>query len=322
MTPSHRALLDPATAALLEQLRTSGQRPLWELTPEQARERGPRLAAAAGPGPELYSVRDEHLADSAGGSLRVRILMPSPLPTAVVVWFHGGGWVTGDIDQFDAFGRTLARRSGAAVVLADYRKAPEFPYPAPVEDAWSALTWVATHSEPLVGAPVPLVVGGDSAGGNLAAVVALRARDRGGPRLAMQVLAYPVTDADFSRESYRDPENQLLVPRRSMEWFWNHYLPAPHERLEPEASPLRADSLEGLPPTTLLTAGYDVLRDEGDAYAGRLAASGVNVDHRCFASETHGFLTLTNILPGSHAGIDHIATTMDTVLGRKSHEYH
>jgi acetyl esterase len=192
------------------------------------------------------------------------------------------------------------------VVLVEYRLAPEHRYPVAVDDSYAALEWAAGHLAEIAGRPdVPLIVAGDSAGGNLSAVMALRARDRGGPRIDLQVLVYPVTDADFERPSYLDPENQLLLTREAMVWFWDHYLPDPARRAEPDASPLRAANLEGLPPAVVLTAEHDVLRDEGEAYAERLRQAGVAVDLKRHPGQMHGFFTFL-LLPGSERGFQQV----------------
>ena len=231
----------------------------------------------------------------------------------MIVYYHGGGWVLGTVDQFDALGRRLAARTGCAVVLVDYRLAPEHRYPAAVEDAWTALEWTAAHLEEIAGDPVPLIVAGDSAGGCLAAVVAQRAREVG-PEIALQVLVYPVTDCDLDRGSYLEPENQLIVGRDTMTWFWDHYAPDPAVRSRPDASPLRAASLAGLPPAVVLTAQYDLLRDEGEAYAERLAQEGVRVEHRHFDGQMHTFFMLGDVLPGSAAGLDFVVDAIDREL--------
>ena len=180
---------------------------------------------------------------------------------SLVVYYHGGGWVIGNIDEYDNLGRRLANRLGAAVVLVNYRKAPEHRYPAAVEDSWAALQWAAAHMGEIAGGQVPLIVMGDSAGGNLSAVMAQRAHREGGPQLARQVLIYPVTDADLDNDTYTDPENQLLLTRESMVWFWDHYAPDPASRRNPDASPLQAADadLAGLAPAVVLTAEHDVL---------------------------------------------------------------
>ena len=199
-------------------------------------------------------------------------------------------------------------------MLADYRLAPEYRYPTAVLDAQAALAWAADRMGDIAGGPVPLIVAGDSAGGNLAAVVALLAR-AGGPPLAAQVLVYPVTDCDFATTSYTDPANQLLLTAESMAWFWDHYAPDPAARLHPDASPLRAPVLSGLPPAIVLTAEHDVLRDEGELYATRLIKAGVPVQHRRFAGQMHGFFTMAGVLPGSADGIEFVATALERQLG-------
>ena len=231
----------------------------------------------------------------------------------MIVYYHGGGWVLGALDQFDALARRLAERTGCAVVLVDYRLAPEHRYPTAVEDALTALHWTAANLEEIAGSAVPLIVAGDSAGGCLAAVVAQRSREAG-PEIALQVLVYPVTDCDLDRDSYLEPENQLLVSRDTMAWFWDHYAPDPSVRTSPDASPLRARTLAGLPPAVVLTAEYDVLRDEGEAYAQRLAQDGVRVEHERFDGQMHGFFMMGDILPSSAAGIDFVAGAIDREL--------
>jgi acetyl esterase len=284
--------------------------PLWELTPVQARESGRALKAMYGQGPEMTSVADYEIDAKDGGHFGIRVLKPSSAPNGVIVYFHGGGWVVGAIDEFDTLARELATRSRCAVVLVDYRKAPEHPFPTPVDDAWTALGWTADNLSQIAGREVPLVVAGDSAGGNLSAVVALRARDRGGPAIALQVLVYPATDSDLDRSSYVEPEAQQLLTRQAMVWFWDHYLPDQASRCHPDASPLRAESVADLPPAVVLTAQHDPLRDEGEAYARRLRDSGVPVEHRRFVDQMHGFFTFVNVLPGSDVGLDYVAAAI------------
>jgi acetyl esterase len=199
-------------------------------------------------------------------------------------------------------------------VLVGYRMAPENRYPAAVEDSWAALRWVDAHLEEIAGAGVPLVVAGDSAAGNLSAILAVKARDAGGPQIAMQVLIYPVTDCDVDNPTYLDPENQLLLTRESMIWFWNHYAPDPATRQNPDASPARTPDLSGLPPAVVLTAEHDVLRHEGEAYADALHAAGVEVQSRRFPGQMHCFFTLVNVLPGSTDGIEYVTAAVDRAL--------
>lgn len=304
--------LDEATTAFLSAMAQSGMKPLHEMTPDEARGLGGLLRDMYGPGPALPHVADETVPVD-GGHIAVRVLSPSEAPRAAIVYYHGGGWVIGTLDEFDTLGRKLAERTGAAVVLVDYRLAPEHRYPVAAEDAWGALRWVDIHLEEITGARVPLIVAGDSAGGNLAAITAQRARAEGGPEIDLQVLVYPVTDADLDTASYRDPENQLMLTRDSMIWFWDHYAPDGF-RTNPDASPLRAPDLAGLPPAVVLTADHDVLRDEGEAYADRLEQAGVPVRRRRFAGQMHGFFTMVNVLPGSAAGLEFVAEEIDRHL--------
>jgi acetyl esterase len=264
----------------------------------------------------MARVRDARVR-AAGGSFPVRVLVPAEQPRGVIVWYHGGGWVTGGIDDTDLLGRELARRTGCAVVLPGYRLAPEYRYPTAVQDSQAALQWTADHLGDIASAPVPLIVAGDNAGGNLAAVVALRARFAG-PPVALQILVCPVTDCDFGTTSYADPASQLLVSRDSMIWSWDHYAPDAAARLHPDASPLRAPDLSGLPPAVIITAEHDVLRDEGELYATRLLKARVPVQHRRFAGQMHGFCTLPGVLPGSADGLDFVASAMDRQLAGQS----
>lgn len=299
--------LDSATTAFLRNLAEStppGTPAMWEMDPADARAAGAGLRELYGPGPEMHRVEDHVLDGHDGGAFRVRVLVPSAFPTAVVVYLHGGGWVLEDIDGYDTLGRTLADRSGAAVVLAEYRKAPEHPFPTPVEDSWAALLWASGQVRAIAGRPVPFLVAGDSAGGNLAAVLTHRARDRGGPEIAGQILVYPATDADLTRPSYVEVENQSFLTTDFMRWFWDHYVAEESARAHPEVSPLRADSLSDLPPALIITAEHDVLRDEGEAYARRLAAEGVTVVQHRWPGQMHAFFSMVNVLPASTEALD------------------
>jgi acetyl esterase len=309
--------LDVATRMFLEQAAAAGGKPLHESTPEEARALGAAFAALAGPEPEMARAEDHRVA-GVDGDVPVRVLVPLQGARGVIVYYHGGGWVLGAIDEFDTLARKLAERTSCAVVVVDYRLAPEHRYPAAVEDSYIALRWVGEHLSEIAGTEdVPLIVAGDSAGGNLAAVMALRARDQGGPPIALQVLIYPVTDADLDRPSYTDPENQLLLTRDAMRWFWDHYLPDESHRTEPDAAPLRAADLSGLPPAVVLTAEHDVLRDEGEAYAERLEEAGVPVDFKRHAGQMHGFFTLL-MLPGSERGFQQVVKAVRACIVRRS----
>jgi acetyl esterase len=249
------------------------------------------------------------------GSFPVRVLVPKERPRGIIVYYHGGGWVAGDISDFDPLGRKLARRTGCAVVLVGYRLAPEYRYPTAAEDAWAALLWTNTRLVDIAGDSVPVIVAGDGAGGNLAAITTQRARDNepSGPRVSAQILVCPVTDCNLNTPSYLDPANQLVLTRESMAWFWSLYAPDPELRERPDASPLRG-TLIGLPPAVILTAEYDPLRDEGEAYAAALHVIGVAVDHRRFIGQVHGFFTMINILPASAEGIEYVARALERHL--------
>jgi len=280
--------LHPQAQALLDELDSAEMEPLHELSPQRARERA--AAMRSGGGPAVGAVEDRTL-DGPGGDLPVRIYRPEgdgPAPT--VVHFHGGGWVVGDLDGSEQFCRHLCLAADAVVVSVDYRLAPEHPFPAAVEDAVAATEWAADCQDDLGGADRGLAVAGDSAGGNLAAVAALVARDSDGPDIDHQALVYPVVSAGDDWDSYRENGEGYFLERESMAWFEGHYFDSEFHRRNPYAFPLAACDLSGLPPATVLTAGYDPLRDEGAAYADRLAADGVAVSHHNFDDVIHGFV--------------------------------
>ncbi|QSZ53935.1 alpha/beta hydrolase [Paenarthrobacter sp. AT5] len=301
--------LEPASQALLAQFAEGGGPAIHESTPAIARMGGPIMSGLTGPGPEVGAVRNLKI-DAKGGTFRTRVLQPAGQSQAIIVYFHGGGWVLGDIDlQYDHLGRQLVNMTQSTVVLVNYRKAPEFPFPTAIEDSFAALTWVADHATELAPQGVPLIVAGDSAGGAIAAVMTQWARDKG-LKVDYQVLVYPVTDCDFDRASYLAPENQLMLSRDTMIWFWGHYLADEEARADPDASPLRAKSLKGLPPALVYVAEYDPLHDEGVAYAKALEDAGVAVTLEEAEGQMHAFFQMANILPGSNEGMrlvaDHI----------------
>ena len=228
------------------------------------------------------------------GDIPVRIFTPADVgePPNVIVYFHGGGWAIGDLDTHDRTTRRLAKDLGAVVVSVDYRLGPEDRWPAAAEDAYAATAWAREHY-----GPRRLVVAGDSAGGNLAAVVSLMARDRGGPAIDHQLLVYPVTNHGFDTVSYRENATGFFLTRTHMEWYWEQYLGPEGEGTHPYASPLQAEDHAGLPPATVLTAELDPLRDEGEAYAGALAAAGVPTEARRAEGMFHGFFGLDEFLP-------------------------
>jgi acetyl esterase len=243
--------------------------------------------------PEQVAEITERVVPGPGSDLPVRIYRPAVTAGAevpVVVFAHGGGFVFCDLDTHDGICRAMANGVGALVISVDYRLAPEARWPAAAEDVYAVVAWAAEHAAELGGDAGRIVVGGDSAGGNLAAVTALMARDRSGPGLAAQLLLYPVIAADFETDSYREFATGHFNTRAAMQWYWDQYV-AVEDRGHPYASPLRAE-LAGLPPAVVVTAGCDPLCSEGDAYANALAAEGVPVNHRRYDGAIHGFVTM------------------------------
>jgi len=303
--------LDPAMKQFIEVLVANGAPPNFaEIGVAAAREAAALSGALLGTGPAM--AREEDLSvDGAGVSLPARLYVPGDAPAALLVYFHGGGWVVGTLDGYDAALRRFAKSSGCAILSIDYRMAPDYPFPTPVEDCYAATVWAAGNRAAMgLAEDLPLVIGGDSAGGNLTAAVAILARDKGGPDLAAQLLIYPATDCDFTRGSYQRFTEKLPLVSSAMVWFWDQYVADPAERAHHLASPLRAESLAGLPPALLAIAGYDPLRDEGDAYGERLAQSGVPVRAMTWEGLTHGFFQFAEILPPAGLASDEIAAEL------------
>ncbi|MDT7658274.1 MAG: acetyl esterase [Pseudonocardiales bacterium] len=294
----------PEAQGLLDALAEAGLPATEEMTVPNARAATAGFLALQGEPVEVASVQDRTVPGPAG-EIPVRVYTPAgegPFP--VVVYFHGGGWVIGDLEVVDQPCRQLASAAGAIVVSVDYRLAPEHRYPAAFDDSYAATVWVGAHAAEIGGDPARLAVAGDSAGGNLAAAVALAARDRGGPELAAQLLIYPVTDFNFGTASYQDNREGYLLTKGSMQWFWAHYLGAQDLDKDPYACPLRADSLVGLPPAYVATSEYDPLRDEGEAYARRLEEAGVAVTAKRFDGMLHGFFWMLAAVPSAAGVLD------------------
>src|SRR4051794_39916350 len=289
--------LQPDVAAVLDLVASLDLPPLESLPVDDARAFVDGTSAQRPPGPEVSEIVDGTYPAAAGaGDLRYRLYRPEGAgPHPVIVYFHGGGWVLGSHDSDDPFCRDLCVRTGSVVVSLNYRHGPEDRFPAAADDAFAALRWVAEHAIELGGIPGQLSVAGWSAGGNLAAVVSQLARDAGGPDIKAQLLLTPVTDADFSRQSYVDNADGYVLTTSLMKWFWDHYA-AEGERSDPKASPLRAASLAGLPPAVIVTAEFDPLRDEGDAYAAALAEAGVPVHHLRARGHTNTSLTMVDVI--------------------------
>lgn len=250
-----------------------------------------------------------------GGDIPVRIYWPHGKgPSGVMVSLHGGGWVTGKLDSDEYKSHLLVHEAGCAIVSVDYRMAPEDRFPAAVEDAYSVTRWVEANAASLNVDPARIAVGGSSAGGNLAAAVPLMIRDRGGPKLRLQVLTYPVCDDDFDRPSYHANAERLLLSRRQMMWFWDQYVDQA-DRGNPYVAPMREKNLAGLPPALVITAEFDPLRDEGEAYAQRLGDAGVEVEMQRFDGMIHGFLSAAVLHPSSTAALMLTARALKKYLG-------
>lgn len=310
--------LDPESQRLID-LMAAANRPGWNtLTPQAARELYLSLRAGAqGPRPAEVTVVDRTIPGPAG-DLPVRLYRPASAAAGAklpaLVYAHGGGWVFGNLDSHDVLCAQLAIEAGIAVFHVDYRLAPEARFPGAFDDVVAALKWVAANGASVGIDPTRLAIGGDSAGGNLAAAVAIWARDNGGPKLLMQLLAYPVTDAVARTESYRRYEDGYGLNAITMEWFFDHYTPDKTSRSDWRVSPLRAASLAGLPPALVVTAGYDPLRDEGRAYAWRLQQDGTQADLVEFGGMLHGFLSSPMLLHGARRGTTLCAAALREAL--------
>ncbi|MFL6185991.1 MAG: alpha/beta hydrolase [Actinomycetes bacterium] len=304
----------PEIRSLLDQQATSGRPPLHHQSVEQARAfHAADAAALNGPPAPVAAVADRRVPGPAG-ELPVRVYTPdgSP-PFPIVVWFHGGGWVVGTLDTYDPLCRALAAATPAVVVSVDYRLAPEHRWPAAVEDAYAATEWASRNAAALGGVQHRLAVAGDSAGGNLAAVVALGARDRGGPAIAFQLLVYPVLDAAGDTASWREYADGYHLTADGMRWYWDHYLGGA-DGAAPDASPLRAAFVGGLPPALVIGAEYDILRDEGEAYAARLAEAGVDASASRHAGVVHGFVRWRAVTGAAGDALQEAATALRSAL--------
>jgi acetyl esterase len=305
--------LDPQAKALLDALAQMGGPPILESEPAEVREAMAALVAMAAPGDEEVREVVEQTIPGPGGPLRLRIYTPvlatEGAPQACLVWYHGGGWVIGDLDSADGVCRALCGRSAATVISVDYRLAPEHPYPAAIDDAEAAFDWVRDHADDLYLDRDRIAVGGDSAGGNLAALVA---QSRKG-QVAFQLLVYPATDLTNSHPSHEENAEGYLLTRDHMIWFAGHYL-GDHDRTDPRVSPLHAEDLSGLAPAYVLTAEFDPLRDEGEAYAARLADAGVEVTSRRYDGMIHAFFQLRGLIDRADDALDEAAAELRRAL--------
>jgi acetyl esterase len=304
--------LDPDAAAVFKAFQEAGRPPYENGSPAEARELYLKARLVTNPEPPEIESTKALTIPSPAGMIPARIYTPKTLRkfdgmAPALVFFHGGGWVIGNLDSHDVVCRTLAHEGELIVISVDYRLSPEHKFPAAVEDAIAATAWISNNALALDIDGTRLMVGGDSAGGNLAAVVAIHARDSGGPKLAGQVLIYPGTDFRMTHPSHSEPETSILLTHSVIKWFKNHYL-GDADINDWRASPARAKTLAGLPPAYVLTAGGDPLRDEGDEYAARLKAANVPVTHRHFPGQFHGFFTMGKLLQQANLAVTDIAT--------------
>ena len=300
-------MLHPQAQALLDLMRERGVPPTHTLSPADARAfyRERRSFTQPAP-PEVALVRDLE-ADGPHGAIPLRLYRPLGADAAamlpVLVYYHGGGWVIGDLDTHDTLCRELANGSGCAVLAVDYRMGPEHRFPTAADDCIAATRWVRANAAELRLDATRLAVGGDSAGGNLAAVVALTARDSGDLPIAFQLLIYPATDQHRTAPSHTTNGQGYLLTTETMDYFTGHYIADPAQYRDWRASPLLHPSLAGLPPALVLTAGYDPLRDEGAAYAEKLTAAGSGAVYVCFERQIHGFITMGKVLDEANAAV-------------------
>ena len=316
-------VIDPATGAFLEAMRSSGGKPLYELPIEEVRANIRAASAQLAPAlAEVARIEDRRIA-VADGDFGVRVYTPSGAATArpIVVYFHGGGWAAGDLDTHDSTARYYAANAGAIVVSVDYRQPPEHRFPAAVNDSFAAVEWAAAHARDIGGDAARIAVAGDSAGGNLATAVCQQAKQRGGPRIVYQALLYPAVDLRGFADDPLYPSRgqfgngEFFLSRRDMEWFRSLYLSdVPAESHDARVSPIAAADLSGLPPALIVTAGCDVLRDEGKAYADRLSAAGVPVEYRCFEGTIHAFMSFAGAIPMGLEGLSFVAARLKRSL--------
>jgi acetyl esterase len=312
--------LDPDTKMVLDLMRAAGTPPIEQLSPEQARTMFQMTRPVLQQPPADVAETREMIAPGPRGDIPVRLYRgrgtadQAALP--VLVFFHGGGWVIGDLDTYDGFCRDLANGAGCAVISVDYRLAPEHKFPAAPEDCIAATQWAASHAAELRIDPARMAVGGDSAGGNLAAVVALARRDTGGPALALQLLIYPSLDMNAEQESYRREAEGYLLTTAGMLWFRNHYIRTEADMQDWHASPLLVPDVRGVAPAFVATAAHDPLCDEGFAYARRLEAAGVRVAHLHLNDQMHGFITMGRAIRAATLATNACAGALQSAFAR------
>lgn len=308
--------LDPQCEALLRQIAEANSPPLSSLTPQQARENF-LLKSWLGEPKQLSSIKNMNIPGPAG-PIPIRVYTPEGKPLyPTLVFFHGGGFVLGTLDEFDSLCSYIASGAFGMVVSVDYRLAPEHKYPAAVEDAWAAVQWIASHTEELQADPRRIAVAGDSAGANLAANVTMLAKDNRFPFLVYQVLICPGLDwSNTETDSFRFFGDGLWLSKTNFGWYRNHYLKNPKQALDPQVSPLLAKDVSELPPAFILTAEFDVLRDQGEAYAERLKKADVPVTCTRYQGMLHDFVTVPGLFDQAWKAIDEICTALKSAFGK------
>ncbi|NLD68278.1 MAG: alpha/beta hydrolase [Limnobacter sp.] len=312
-------MLDPQARALLDLIEASGLPAIHTLDASEARHVYRERRTYSQPEPPAVAEVRELAADGPAGAIPLRLFRPQG-PQAghrlpALVYYHGGGWTIGDLDTHDTLCRQLANASRCTVISVDYRMGPEHRFPAAVDDCVAATRWVHAHAGELGIDATRLAVGGDSAGGNLAAVVAIAARDTGDLPIAFQLLIYPATDMRRIAASHETNGKGYLLERTTIDWFHDHYIADPAQDLDWRASPLLREDLAGLPPALVLTAGYDPLRDEGLQYSARLADAGARVSHVCFERQIHGFITMGRVIDEANTAVSFCAAALQRALG-------
>ena len=306
--------LDPQIRQVMEDTAALGLPAPYTVSPEEARANAKKRPRS--PGPEVAKVEDRSI-PGPDSDVPVRVYTPQgngPFP--ILAWYHGGGWVVGDLESADATARDLCVGGECVVVSVDYRLAPDAKFPGPANDCWAATTWAVENAVSINGDASRLAVGGDSAGGNLAAAMCLMAADQGGPEIVFQLLIYPVTDVDFTTVSYDDNAEGYGLTKVTMEWYWDHYLESMADASNPYAAPLQAKSLAGQPPALVITAEYDPLRDEGETYAKRLSEAGVATTATRYDGVIHGFFNMNAVVDKSQQAVDEASAALRNAFAR------
>tara|TARA_B100001123_G_scaffold6009_1_gene7674 strand:- start:458 stop:1375 length:918 start_codon:yes stop_codon:yes gene_type:complete len=302
----------------MEQVAALGLPAPHTVSPAEARANAKKRPRS--PGPEVAKVEDRNIPGPDGG-VPVRIYTPDgdgPFP--ILAWYHGGGWVVGDLESADGVSRSLCAGGQCVVVSVDYRLAPDTKFPGPAEDCWAATTWAVNNAAEINGDPARLAVGGDSAGGNLAAAMSLMAADRGGPDIALQLLVYPVADRDFGTVSYTDNAEGYSLTKVTMQYYWDQYIDAEHAT-NPYAVPMQANDLAGQPPALVITAEFDPLRDEGEAYAKRLREAGVETTATRYDGMIHGFFNMGAAVDKGRQAVDEASAALRNAFARSGAPY-